>query len=267
MFGQFAKSLGMPYPSTIALVNNGRISYMDNGYEVGYEDLNSLKDKSIDAFCKECTGEGGKGAFPLKVKNGRFFVGEHEESYDAIRNRFANTHYIIQQKIENHPVINKIYPNSINTVRLTTVIKEGKIQFYDAYLRTGANGSVVDNACFGGVVIGITRAGCLTDWGIREPGKSDNLLVRKCHPDTGCSFAGIKLPYYEKMIELAKHFHSYYYGIPSMGWDIAITEEGPVFLEAGEDWEIQLTQIFDGGRRKDFYDLHGHALEIKLRKY
>ena len=69
------------------------------------------------------------------------------------------------------------------------------------------------------------------------------------------------------MIELSKHFHSYYYGIPSMGWDIAITEKGPVFLEAGEDWEIQLTQIFNGGRRKDFYALHGYALNIKLRKY
>lgn len=52
-----------------------------------------------------------------------------------------------------------------------------------------------------------------------------------------------------------------------MGWDIAITEKGPVFLEAGEDWEIQLTQIFNGGRRKDFYALHGYALNIKLRKY
>lgn len=267
MFGQFAKSLNMPHPATIALVSHGRISYIDGDIGVKYEDLSSLKDRNIDAFCKECTGEGGKGAFPLRIESGKFFVGDHEESFDAIKERFEDTHYIIQQKIKNHSVINNIYPYSINTVRLTTVIKGREIYFYDAYLRTGANGSVVDNACFGGVVIGITKDGYLTDWGIREPGKSDNLLVKSTHPDTGALFAGIKIPYYEEMIELAKRFHSYYYGIPSMGWDIAITENGPVFLEAGEDWEIQLTQIFDGGRRKDFCDLHEYALKIKLRKY
>lgn len=267
IFGQFAKSLDMPHPQTIALVLNGQISYIDNNASIRYEDLSSLVGENMDAFCKECTGEGGKGAFPLKIENGKFFVGDHEECYELIKKRFANTPYIIQQKIRNHPVINNIYPNSINTVRLTTVIRDGDICFYDAYLRTGANGSVVDNACFGGVVIGITKDGYLTDWGIREPGKSEHLLVKRVHPDTGRPFAGVKLPYYEEMIKLAKRFHSYYYGIPSMGWDIAVTENGPVFLEAGEDWEIQLTQIFGGGRRKDFYDLHGHALKIKLRKY
>lgn len=267
VFGQFAKSLNIPCPQTIALITNGNISYISQEDMVKYEPLDSLKTKCLDVFCKECTGEGGKGAFPLKIERGHFFVGDHEETFDEIKNRFSNTRYIVQERVKNHSVIEKIYPNSINTVRLTTVIKDGEICFYDAYLRTGANGSVVDNACFGGVVIGITKDGCLTDWGIREPGKSTDLIVKQKHPDTGCLFAGVKLPYYEEMIELSKHFHSYYYGIPSMGWDIAITEKGPVFLEAGEDWEIQLTQIFNGGRRKDFYALHGYALNIKLRKY
>lgn len=55
---------------------------------------------------------------------------------------------------------------------MVTVCKDGEIYVYDARLRTGANGSVVDNACFGGVVIGINQDGTLTDWGYQEPGKT-----------------------------------------------------------------------------------------------
>lgn len=66
---------------------------------------------------------------------------------------------------------------------------------------------------------------------------------------------------------MVKRFHGYYYGIPSIGWDVAITPDGPFILECGKDWEIQGTQIFFGDRRKDFYDLHSEALKIKLRKY
>ena len=56
------------------------------------------------------------------------------------------------------------------------------------------------------------------------------------------------------------------YGIPSIGWDIAITEDGFCFTEAGEDWEMAFDQAVNGGQRKHFYETHGYALNIKLRK-
>ena len=122
---------------------------------------------------------------------------------------------------------------------------------------------------WGGVVIGINPDGTLMEFGHQEPGKAkdSHLIVKKYHPDTNVNFSGVKVPYYKEIIDMAKRFHGYYYGIPSMGWDIAVTPNGPVFLECGEDWEVQSTQIFIGGRKKEFYQLHGDALKIKLRRY
>ena len=266
-FGQYAKSLGFPVPQTIALVSNGKICLLDSPDR--FYNAKVLLSKNMTAFCKECTGEGGSGAFMLDINNGEISINQKKSTLDELIGRF-NTHtYIIQQRVSNHPTIANIYPCSVNTLRVVTVCKDGEIYVYDARLRTGANGSVVDNACFGGVVIGINQDGTLTDWGYQEPGKTrnPNLVIRKCHPDTNNQFAGMKLPYWNEIINMAKRFHGFYYGIPSIGWDIAITPDGPVFLECGEDWEIQGTQIFFGGRRKDFYRLHGDALNIKLRKY
>lgn len=65
----------------------------------------------------------------------------------------------------------------------------------------------------------------------------------------------------------AKRFHKFFYGVPSIGWDVAITPNGYVFTETGEDWEIPVYQVTNGGKRKQYYRTHGNALQVKLRKY
>lgn len=267
IFGQYANSLGFPVPQTIALITNGRISWMN---AVGtFSDLSEILSHNFSAFCKECTGEGGSGAFLLEIKDGQLLINNEITSLEDLKDRTNNAKYIVQQRVHNHSTLARIYPYSVNTLRVVTVCKDNTISLFDARLRTGANGSVVDNACFGGVVVGISNDGILMDWGYQEPGKSEktSLIVKERHPDTQERFAGVQIPFWNELLNLAFKFHGYYYGIPSIGWDIAITPDGPMFLECGEDWEIQGTQIFRGGRKKDFHDLHGYALGFKLRKY
>lgn len=77
----------------------------------------------------------------------------------------------------------------------------------------------------------------------------------------------MKLPYWDEIIETAKTFHKFLYGIPSICWDVAMTENGICFTEAGEDWEIAANQAALGPLREKFYKFHAYALDIKLRKY
>ncbi len=42
-------------------------------------------------------------------------------------------------------------------------------------------------------------------------------------------------------------------GMQSVGWDIAIGENGPVFIEGNDNWEINGPQICNGGLKK-LYD-------------
>lgn len=103
--------------------------------------------------------------------------------------------------------------------------------------------------------------------GYHEPGIKKNLVVPDIHPDTGVKFGGMKIPYWDELLATAKRFHKFFYGIPSIGWDVAITPNGFVFTETGEDWEIPLYQVTHGGLREKFYKYHGKALDIKLRRY
>lgn len=267
VFYQYCKSLGMPYPKTIALVSKGDISWY-NGEEMTFTSFDSILDMDIDAFCKEVNGESGKGAFALKVTNRHCYVHGKEVSLDELKKLFGNATFIIQERLCNHPLIDSVYSKSLNTIKLITFLHDdGSVEFFDAVMRFGAGGNFVDNASQGGVFVGIEENGNLQPVGYHEPGIKNNLVVNGKHPDTGVQFGGMSIPYWAEILDTAKKFHKFFYGIPSIGWDIAITPDGFVFTETGEDWEIPVYQVTHGGLREKYYRSHGKALNIKLRKY
>lgn len=65
-------------------------------------------------------------------------------------------------------------------------------------------------------------------------------------------FDGYKVPYMKEAIDEAIRFHSMLPTIHSIGWDIAITEDGPCFIEGNDNWEISLMQISNHGLQKEF---------------
>lgn len=267
VFYQYCKSLGMPYPQTIGLVSKCEISWYD-GEKMEFSSLDSIKEKTFDAFCKEVNGESGLGAFCLRVEKGKLFDRDDEILLDELNKRFGNATFIIQEKLKNHPSIDAVYPLSLNTIKLITFLNDdGSVDLFDSVMRFGAGGAFVDNASGGGIFVGIEKDGTLQEVGYHEPGIKKKLVVNGYHPDTNVKFGGMKMPYWDELLATAKRFHKFFYGIPSIGWDVAITPNGFVFTETGEDWEIPVYQVTHGGLREKFYKYHGKALDVKLRRY
>lgn len=42
--------------------------------------------------------------------------------------------------------------------------------------------------------------------------------------------------------------------LDSIGWDAAITEEGPIYVEGNDNWDIVLVQAVTSGLRDRFYE-------------
>ena len=40
--------------------------------------------------------------------------------------------------------------------------------------------------------------------------------------------------------------------VHSIGWDIAIGANGPIFIEGNDNWEINGPQVGNGGLKKEF---------------
>ncbi|MBD3179261.1 MAG: hypothetical protein GF417_06510, partial [Candidatus Latescibacteria bacterium] len=70
------------------------------------------------------------------------------------------------------------------------------------------------------------------------------------HPDTGVVFADFRIPFLMDALDMVRQLHSFFYGVKSIGWDVAIAENGPVFIEGNDNWEMNCFQKNEGARAR-----------------
>lgn len=246
IFWQFLKGMGFKTPECCYYYNFRDRSLTDirNGQII---DPSEILHESGDFFCKAIEGECGKGIYKLRIDNGNLFAnGKQVEKLDKPN----ASSYLIQRNVIQHDDINKIYSKSVNTIRAITIIdKHGVPQLLSAVMRFGAHGNLVDNWFQGGFVVGINDDGTLRDFGIYEFPINGEIIVNE-HPDTHVKFGGISIPFYTDAVAEALRLHSFIPQIRAIGWDIAITPDGPTFIEGNDNFEISLHQTVDNGLKR-----------------
>ena len=244
-FYLFLKSLNIPTPKILYYTRNGKLLYnFDNQKE---ERVDVVFDKDIDAFAKPFNGQIGDGTFALTVRDSSVYIdGQLQSNTKDLIQTFKETNYIIQERIVQHPQMSRLCSTSVNTIRLLTLITpDEEVIAFRAGLRIGREGSIVDNCAKGGVFVGIDmNTGRLLKKGIIKP-PYGNMVFQ--HPDNGVVFEGLEIPFFKEAVEMAKELHSRLYRVHSIGWDIAITQDGPIFIEGNSRWEISGTQAAVGG--------------------
>lgn len=251
-FDIFAKVIGIPTPKIVAYYSKHHLYiYKDGEFKnCAFEELYSLGDTEL--FCKEAEGECGSGIFKLKIRNGLMSVNDKTLTAEQLQEKIYDTQYIMQTVVKQHKTMAKLYPQSINTIRMVTVrsLKDNEIHVMPSILRIGAHGSFVDNTSQGGIAVGFDlNTGQLHKYGFHKPKYG---LRTDSHPDTGIILADFHIPMIQEAKTMAIRFHTMLSDIHSVGWDIAIGENGPVFIEGNDNWEINGPQVGNHGMRKEF---------------
>jgi len=235
IFGQYLNSLRFPTPNNIAFLDSKELVWLRTMNAIPLSAMSQYSDRNIDGFCKKLTGIQGEGAFPLKIEGGSLSCAGKPITTDELKEKLSGQ-YLWQERIHQHPDMSRLHPESVNTIRMITFNVNGNVEVFCATQRIGAKHRSVDNWASGGIIVGIeVETGRLRNEGFFKPGKGSGRV--EVHPDTGIRFEGYQLPYFKESVELACSLHRYFYGIHSVGWDIAITPEGPVFIEGNEDWD------------------------------
>lgn len=239
LFGRYVSSLGFPTPRILGLAGPDWVWLLDPVQELTWEDFLARHDGTF--FVKDVLGERAQGVFRITLRQGKLFLGEESVLPDVLKSRLSPLS-ILQEPVQQHPVLSAMNPAAVNTLRLVTVRAGKQIEPLAAMLRLGAGSGVCDNLAEGGLAVGVNLTdGTLMRWGFFKPGfgkRTDR------HPRTGFVFEQVPLPFFRESVEAACCLHRFFYGTHSIGWDIAITEEGPTFLEGNNSWEIPTLQIF-----------------------
>ena len=76
------------------------------------------------------------------------------------------------------------------------------------------------------------------------------LKTYRHHPETNCEIKGFRIPYWQEVINLVKESSKVVPEVETIGWDIAITPNGPELVEGNDNWNKDSFQLSYGKGRK-----------------
>ncbi|WP_166965325.1 sugar-transfer associated ATP-grasp domain-containing protein [Yeosuana marina] len=194
-------------------------------------------------FCKPLDGSMGKNIFVLDKNTFR-------ETPDNLINLVFSKAFIFQELILQHQTLKKINNSSINTLRIVAYKnKENKVKILSGFIRLGRKGSIVDNAHAGGIVVSFNKeTGKMRHEGLQLIYNGGGVFYK--HPDTGIIFDNFQIPCYDQVKEIVVKASSLF-KFPLLGWDVAITPEGPTIVEANHDFHLFLSDRMEHGLKRN----------------
>jgi len=175
-------------------------------------------------------------------EGGYFEQRGRRESADRFLQRHACRGRIyIEERLEQHEALRRLSPSGLNTVRVVTVLRESEVDVIAAVLRISVYAEI-DNFSAGnlaaevdpltGIVVGAARrkdAAC-------SP-------VHEVHPVTGVPIRGFEIPRWDEVRATVERACMLTPRVRTVGWDVAITNEGVRIIEGNPKWNKDTPQI------------------------
>lgn len=195
-------------------------------------------------FAKNPTGFGGHGVSKIVKKN----IKNLEQLYQELKEK---NQILIEEAIEQSKELNEINPYVVNSFRIVTLYKDGKVYIINNALRVNQDESEI--------------IGCTNDlyFKLNEDGTiSGNVIddyanVYESHPLTGKKFKDVKIKGVDDAFSMVKEAALLVPKMRYVGWDIAFTDNGPVLLEGNEYPGFGILQFYKLNNSKE-----GHLKEI-----
>lgn len=161
---------------------------------------------------------------------------------ELVRDRLFLEELVIQ-----HPDMNALCAKSVNTMRIMTFNDHGKSRILWMGLRVGNGVNSIDNFHAQGMGVKIDMdTGRLVGNAIDK----DNIEYA-AHPVSGVRFDGFQIPCFQEAKDMVLRASLESDKILVVGWDVAISENGPVIIEGNRRPGFDLVQVLDGRGRMD----------------
>jgi putative polysaccharide biosynthesis protein len=197
------------------------------------ESLLERHDKSV--FAKPLLRYGGAGAIRVTA----------ESNWTMLFEAITQENYIFQEDIKQHEEIRRMYPHSLNTLRVTTCMPiDSNAVIACARMRFGRGGNHVDNGSKGGFFAGVDlETGRLCTGGLTAMQRSGEFF--EVHPDTKVPIKGFCLPDFSAALDLVRRATEAL-PYPLVGWDVGFTPTGPVLTEGNHNPDYFDDEIASG---------------------
>lgn len=240
LFSELCLAAGIPHAKTLAISENGRVQW-----------LAARDTVEFDLFCKRRKGMGAKGTLTFRYLGQGQFADGKGQSMDLAgveaRLRSEKSSMLVQRWLRNHPAISELAKDSLLAVRVITCLNErDEPEVCLAMLRILTVLEPVwhhlpDGEYAAPIDLTTGKLGVLTGDSMRTSPARTNT-----HPANGAQIAGRILPDWDAVAALALRMHASVPHRLMLGWDIAVTPEGPVMLEGNTNFDVMFLQRVHG---------------------
>jgi hypothetical protein len=223
--------------------------------------LRILKTKGVQS-CVIKTTESSHGDNVLVIQNIDYQDG------NAILTRFDGQQLLLSSVLSNEPLIFEslvrqteqfaaFNASSVNTVRfMTALYPDGSAKVIATFIKIGRAGRCVDNAGGGGNVdVCVDVATGKICHAIRFDGWH-RVQEIDSHPDSGNPLNGVVIENWDSIKAEVICFQQAFPYCKVAGWDIAITDEGPVVIEVNDFWDRTGQFFIRKGWRNEIRDCY-----------
>lgn len=230
-FARLCAEHGLPYVATLAVFDRGRQIYPEAPF---------APDAPV-IWTKALRLSGSMGAAKW-TKDGASYRNAAGRNLSAaqLADEFCKQDCIVQRFLENHSDIARVSNGALASLRIVTGMdRRGHAEFVTSLLALPhGDGETSGN----GILCCIDRAS-----GKIRHAASVNGEEVKIHPDTGAPIVGITLPYWHESVDLVLRTHAIAFSrFAFLGWDVALTADGPLLLETNSGWGALFHQMLDG---------------------
>jgi len=237
LFADCCERFGIPTPPILLSVERGRITWRDIGRAALDRDL----------FAKPRSGKGARDAcFYRRIGPERYLTsGGSALSLDELMARLVEqshtTPMLLQPRLQNHPSLADLASDSLIVIRVFTCLDQhGVPEATHAMLRILAKlePTWTTKEEFAAPIDLATG-----EFGLLAGDKLETALFRyKVHPVTGAPILGRKFEGWPAVRDLAVAAHKHFSNRIVIGWDVALTEHGPIILEGNNVPDVAFPQ-------------------------
>ncbi len=197
-----------------------------NVYQRDYLNVTTMGFEEFEKFCQ------GKDKFICKPIDGSqgtnikvYHIDNVKKMYAEIKGNYESG-YMLEEWIQQHPTLNRIYPDAVNCLRIITVYDGDEVHFLTGGVTFGIETEIA-NGSQASIIAPVNLDTGFMD----KPAATFGSILYEKHPKTNVKIQGVKIPFWDEVKDMLRTVCKHTPNVGYIGWDVAITPKGPIIIE------------------------------------